>query len=116
MFCYASAFGMSNSIIAFGTAGAAVQCAGGGTVTLACCDVYSNVGGDWVDCITGQDIVGDNLSEDPLFCGAETGDFTLQDDSPCVGGPCVLIGALDVGCPSTPVEETSWGSIKATYR
>lgn len=61
----------------------------------------------------------DNISEDPLFCDAESGNYTLQDCSPCVGtahdgGD---IGAFGVGCECiVAVEGLSWGRIKSLYR
>jgi hypothetical protein len=46
----------------------------------------------------------DNLSVNPLFCAAATGDFTLQAGSPCApSGVYVLIGALPVACATAPV-------------
>lgn len=45
-----------------------------------------------------------NLSLDPMFCAAATGDFTLQDSSPCApAGLYGLIGALAVGCATAPL-------------
>ncbi len=59
-----------------------------------------------------------NISADPLFCGAATGDFTLHELSPCAtGGPGGGVsGAFGIGCGGTVVETQSWGSIKAMYR
>ncbi len=88
---------------------------------LSCCNVYGNVGGDWVDCIAGQYGINGNLSEDPLFCDLYNDDLTLCGNSPCLpdSNDCeVLIGAYGEGCDDceNPVEMTSWGSIKAMYR
>jgi len=61
----------------------------------------------------------DNISEDPLFCDAATGDYTLEDCSPCLGtahdgGD---IGAFGEGCEcDVAVEDTSWGRIKGLFR
>jgi hypothetical protein len=90
---------VSNSIVSFGQGGAAVS--GSGLATFSCCDVYGNEGGDWTDPIADQYGVNGNISEDPLFCDALAGVFTLRSDSPC--GPdynpdCGLIGAWPVGC------------------
>jgi hypothetical protein len=75
------------------------------------------------DFVVGYSLTGgvfiDNIEADPLFCGMTTGDFTLQECSPCVGAAHDGgdIGAFGIGCEcSTPVEETSWGSIKALFR
>ena len=59
--------------------------------------------------------------EDPRFCGLYTDDFTLCLNSPCLvpnNDWGVQIGALGWGCDDcdTPVERTSWGSIKAMFR
>jgi len=112
---------LSNCIIAFGETGGAAHCFpdAGCSITLTCCDVYGNDGGDWVGCIAGQSGVDGNLSEDPLFCNMGGGDLTLRGDSPCApghSGACGLIGALDVGCDAAPVQYGSWGVIKARFR
>ena len=72
-------------------------------VDIRCSDVYDNAGGDWVgvDCIEDQQGIQDNICEDPLFCGAAVGDFTLDAESPCApyyNPDCLLIGAWPVGC------------------
>jgi hypothetical protein len=61
----------------------------------------------------------DCISEDPLFCDAEGGDYTLQDCSPCVGAAHDGgdIGAFGVGCEcGVAVEDASWGRIKSLFR
>jgi hypothetical protein len=95
---------ITNNIIAFSTDGlGGVVCPAG---TLSCNDIYSNVGGDSIWGIDG----GGNISEDPLFCEPDSGDFGLRDDSPCApdNSPtgCGLIGAYSVSCSSgTAVNE-----------
>ncbi|MFH1502168.1 MAG: right-handed parallel beta-helix repeat-containing protein, partial [Candidatus Eisenbacteria bacterium] len=91
---------VENSIIAFGVSGEAVDCYGGATADLNCCDVYGNDGGDYSDGIVGQNGVDGNISEDPLFCtGGEGYEYTIQACSPCAdGGGCGPMGALGVGC------------------
>ena len=111
---------LARCIIAFSGSGEGVRCNDPDDVTLSCCDVYGNAGGDWVGHIAGQDLIRDNFSDDPLFCGEDNPDepFTLHSDSPCASDnnpACGLVGAWGVGC-ETPVEETSWGSMKAMYR
>jgi hypothetical protein len=111
---------LTNCIIAFGTPGGpAIGCELEGSYpTLICCDVFGNAGGDWVDCIAGQEGGNGNISADPLFCDRPGGDFTIDAASPCApahSGGCGLIGALGVDCDS-PVEATSWGAIKARFR
>ncbi len=99
---------LENSIIAFGTTGAAVTC-DAGTATLTCCDLYGNAGGDWVGCIAGQFGQAGNIAEDPLFCDAVQGDFRLDSASPCVpftppNPECDRLGAFAVGCGPGAVE------------
>jgi hypothetical protein len=106
-------------IVGFGERGGAIHCDDASSnPQLACCDIYGNVGGDWVGSIAPQFGVDGNLSEDPLFCDALNGDFAIDAASPCAQAnnpSCGLIGAWDVGCES-PVENASWGAIKALYR
>ncbi len=54
--------------------------------------LYSNIQGGW-------DGVG-NIEADPLFCAPDSSDYTLAENSPCVGAgqDSVNMGAFDVGC------------------
>lgn len=117
MFC-GEPFGtmeLRNSIIAFSAEGAAVTCDYVGWPTITRCCVYGNAGGD-VMC--GNHFT--NLFEDPRFCDLPNGDLTIHEESPCLPGNNEwgeLVGAHGVGCEGTvPVEDISWGSIKAMYR
>ena len=121
VFCSAEAAPIvANSIVALNSSGGAVQCDGAsGAPSLSCCDVYGNAGGDWVGCIAGLAGVDGNLCEDPLFCGAPDGDFSIDASSPCAAASnpaCGQIGALGVGCETTAVQSVSWGGIKARFR
>ena len=111
---------VDESVFAFDTGGGSVRCLPGhGKVTLWCCDVFGNVGGDWLDCIADQGNINGNFSADPLFCAPESGDFTLMSNSPCAPPGvtnCGLVGALPVGCGPVSVVEESWAGIKAKYR
>jgi len=111
----------SATILAFGYKGTAAFCVDGGTVTLECCDVYSNEYGDWTGCIEDQQGVNGNISEDPLFCGPPhpLKRYSLHADSPCAVEnypECGGIGALGVGCDATALEDISWGAFKSRYR
>ncbi len=111
---------LENTIIAFSGSGQAITCYDGG-VTLYCCDLYGNAGGDWVGTIADQYGHDGNISEDPLFCGDENPDEPLSLDrgSPCAADAnpdCGLIGAWDVGCGWTAVAPASWGTIKTMFR
>ncbi len=72
-------------------------------VTLSCNDVWNNVPADY-----GDDIIVDDgsISADPLFCGSDSGDYSLAWTSPCLpdNNECnTLMGAFDLGC-SIPCE------------
>ncbi len=57
---------------------------------------YSDIEGGW----EGEG----NIDADPLFCNADSSDFTLYDNSPCVGtgqGGANMV-ALDIGCYWNP--------------
>jgi len=103
------------SILAFSSVGKGVSCEEGATPYVGFCDVYGNAGGDDV-CGTSYG----NGSEDPRFCGIDTGDVTLCANSPCLPGgiSMALIGARGEGCGacSAPVTPSSWGVLKALYR
>lgn len=85
------------------------QCAGGGIYTenpdveISCNDVYGNDGGDYIG-IPDQTGINGNFSNDPIFCDAENGIYTIHLFSPCMpqnhpyGGECGLIGAFDSDC------------------
>lgn len=111
---------ISNSILAFGVGSNAAKCANGGSISLSCTDVYGNAGGDYVDCLAGQENANDNLSADPAFCDAGSKDFALASNSPCAPAQspvCGQIGAFDVGCGgTTATEQTSWGEVKQLFR
>jgi hypothetical protein len=111
---------IENTIVAYSMQGMAVTVSSS-SVSLSCCDLYGNFGGDWVGPIANQYGTDGNISEDPLFCDPEAGDFTLHGDSPCApcsppNPECGLIGAWPVGCGPTPTLETTWGAIKMLYR
>ncbi|MCK4302922.1 MAG: C10 family peptidase [Candidatus Eisenbacteria sp.] len=99
----------ANCIIAYGTGGAAIVCNDASGVcnpTLSCCDIWGNVGGNWVGCIAEQYGLDGNISQWPCFCQAGTtieDRFSLHSNSPCApfSAPnyeCDLIGAWPVGC------------------
>jgi parallel beta-helix repeat protein len=105
------------NIVCHSTAGAAITCAGAMTgTTMACNDVYGNTGGDAI-CIGDA---GNNISTDPLYCGiAGSGNFTLQETSPCVAiySPCLAsVGAFGPQCQVTATEAVTWGKVKSMYR
>ena len=123
----ASPFGgadLSRTIIAYSKGGRAVYSSYENRVSLSCCDLYGNVGGDWAGGVQDQYGIRGNFSACPSFCNAAGGDFYLCDESPCLPGnhpdgyDCGLIGAWGEGCSCGPTETapTTWGSIKTMYR
>ncbi|MBD3160593.1 MAG: hypothetical protein GF346_00575 [Candidatus Eisenbacteria bacterium] len=93
---------LTRTIIAFSRTGAAIRIFGAGTISIACCDLFGNDGGDWTGPIA--DLLGTdgNLSADPLFCDGTPASFALRADSPCLGAPCGRIGAWEQGCLPGP--------------
>jgi hypothetical protein len=94
---------LENTIITGSLGGCGVYVEAGSSMSLACCDVYGNEGGDWVGYIAGQQGVAGNISMDPLYCRAPERDFTLHEDSPCApfsprNPECDLVGAWPTGC------------------
>lgn len=110
-----SEFRVSQSIIAFSGEGSAI-CRLEDSYSFADHSVsYGNAGGD---VLYGGDM---NINADPLFCGIDSHDLGLCENSPALpdNNPWgVLIGARAGSCGpcSSPVEEISWGAIKARYR
>ncbi len=85
---------VENSILSWGLGGPAVT-ATGGTIALACCDVYGNEGGDWVGVIAGQYGVNSNISADPMLIDPWVGDMNIALDSLC--GPYANPGCGRIG-------------------
>ncbi|MCK4415324.1 MAG: hypothetical protein KAY32_17455 [Candidatus Eisenbacteria sp.] len=70
-------------------------------------------------CLEGQLGVDGNIWADPLFCDREGGDFRLELGSPCApeaNPDCGVIGALPVGCGPNPIDDRTWGGLKALFR
>jgi hypothetical protein len=110
---------IDRSIIAFNTSGPAVACTLGVVVDVTTSNVHGNEGGDWVDCLAGQESANNNTDADPRFCAMFEDDFMLCSNSPClpeVNG-VALMGARAAGCTEclAAVRETSWGAIKALF-
>jgi gingipain R len=76
---------VDETIISSTTYGSAVSIddEGVGTVTLSCCDLFGNDGGDWVGEIADQLGQRNNISLDPEFCFASEWNFMLIPSSPC---------------------------------
>ena len=115
----ASLIDVEKCIVSFASAGAPVATQLLSRVNVANCVVFGNAGGD---SLTGDLVYPyDNLFTDPLLCDIASDDFTLCANSPCLpenNDWSVQIGAHGWGCDAcdSPVEHTSWGSIKAMFR
>ncbi len=92
------------SIIAFTSICGALFCESAtGVISLTCCDIYDNDGGDWTSCIADQAGENGNFSLDPEICFLLGSEYSLYGTSPCAAShnACgVLVGALGVGCPT----------------
>jgi len=89
-------------------------------ITLALYSICNDVMASDPGCI----ILGSmNFNLNPQFCGvAGSGNYYLQEDSPCALGNhpngenwCGLIGPLPVGCGTVPNKQITWGAIKSIY-
>jgi len=108
---------VSDSIIAFNTGDDPFEC-NTGEIALSCVGTFGNDG-----TTTGCGPENAVFSADPEFCDWMAGELTLMATSPYLPGQhpegaeeCGLIGALGIGCGSTPVDHGSWSSLKARYR
>ncbi len=79
------------------------------SVAMNCNDVWSNNGGNYLGALADQTGLSGNISEDPLFCDASGGDFTVMTSSPCLpdnNGCTLRMGAYGEGCQDgTAAEE-----------
>jgi hypothetical protein len=93
----------ANALIAFNSPGQGLLCAHEPTITLTCCDIYGNAGGDWTGLIADQLGVNGNIWADPLFCDDQNPEepLTVHALSPCAAEnnpACGQIGAWPVAC------------------
>jgi predicted outer membrane repeat protein len=90
---------LANTIIAFGADGRSVMCHATSDLSVTCCDIYGNQGGDWIGCLEPFVDRAGNISVDPLFCDRDGLKFRLRPGSPCgPAGLCERIGAGSTGC------------------
>ncbi|HEX2896914.1 MAG TPA: right-handed parallel beta-helix repeat-containing protein [candidate division Zixibacteria bacterium] len=104
-----------SSILAFNQAPLSIwYCEGPITnQSIHCSNLFGNSGGDWNFCGTVIDST-DNFSLNPLFCNPFSGDFQLNQHSPCAAANSLcgtLIGALDVGCDYLCGDATGDGAL-----
>jgi hypothetical protein len=90
---------VSNCII-WQSAAYAIACQGGSLAEASGCnDLFGSGAAEYLGCTPPET----DISLDPLFCDAPSGEYTLRVDSPCspvnsVPG-CGLVGAFDATCP-----------------
>jgi len=77
---------------------------------VQCSDIFGHESGDFMGLLSEFEGLYGNISEEPLFCSMDDGDFTLNDISPCLpeNNDCgLLMGALPQGCtyPVTTPED-----------
>ena len=112
---------LNRVIVAFNQGGGISSLNNLGGPQLACCDVWGNPGGDFLDEMVDPTGTNGNIGLDPLFCGGALNPespYSLQTGSPCAAAnnDCgVVMGTFDVGCVITGVESSSWGRIKSLY-
>jgi len=110
-----SDFDVVNSVISYQLAGETVHCDPAASLSITRSCIYSNAGGD---SLCGNN--SDNIFVDPLFCDMWSGDLRVYAASPCLpdnNGWGELLGATGETCSGpSPVEQKTWGGIKAMYR
>ena len=87
---------ITNNIISDNINGYGIRCSGGSIPTISYNDVWNNQDDDYYGCVPGEGCI----SQNPLYCQPEYGDFTLHTYSPCLGtgeGGADM-GAFGVGC------------------
>lgn len=113
---------LEQCILATSTSGGAVDCAAQSscTITLSCCDVWGNEGGNWSGCIADQWDQSGNLYADPCFCADG---LHIGYASPCFpdSNECgVYVGAWEHGCwgcgDVVPVQRVTWGRLRGLFR
>jgi hypothetical protein len=109
-------FRMTDCIVTGTIDGAAVVDQEDDGTDIRHCVIFDNAAGDSL-----ADHHHDNLFLDPLFCDAQAYDYTHCLDSECLpdfNDWGELIGAYGEGCGpcNTPVEDASWGVLKALFR
>ncbi len=105
---------ITNSVVAYnggpGSNAVGVRL-GAGSVSMSCCDVYGNQGGEYAGMPDPTGTNG-NLSQSPRFCDPVGGDLTVAAFSAClpVNNSCgVLMGALGEGCADpVPLTIAHW--------
>jgi len=96
---------LNRCLLALNTGGAAVLRDNSSLIDLFCCAIAENPGGDWTGPLAGLVGVDGNIAADPQFCDPESGDWSVDESSPCApAGACGGIGAWGADFGSTPNE------------
>ncbi len=103
-----------NNVVTGSIVDVAVVSIASGTVT-GCNVFWNNTDGN----VQGFALTATDVEADPLYCDPETGDFTVEQGSPCLpeNSPgCGQVGAWGQGCGSVAVQRESWGKVKSGFR
>ncbi len=120
IFCQAGSSPMIRANIIVRSYGG-VSCVLNSNPTFECNDVYDIAASPYAGCSDPTGMNG-NIAVEPQFCGVgDSGNYYLQEDSPCApgnhpdGNACGQIGARSTACGTVPTKRVTWGSVKATY-
>jgi len=102
IYCDWFQFDMDSSIISFSRGGPPVVFTDfSNSAHIRCCDIYGNIGGDWIGDIADMAEINGNFSANPLYCNTAGDNYHISSNSPCApeNNTCGnLIGAMDVAC------------------
>ena len=91
-----STTGAINQNLFIGLTGPALQAPA--TIQVSCNDAWDGLGQYWVGDAGDLTGIDGNISEAPIFCGRNTGDYTLSLQSPAANASCGLMGAFPAQC------------------
>ncbi len=76
-----------------------------GIITVNYCDILNGIDSVSVDSISILNWGIGNIDSNPLFCNPDSGEYTLAENSPCIGTGenAANIGAYDIGCDSMSI-------------
>ncbi len=103
-----STLDIQESLVAFNEEGSGIWVDAASTATVSCSDFFGNTDGNFGGSLPDQVGLNGNISEDPVFCDALGGDYTLNGGSACLpwNNDCgVQMGALGLGCGLTTVQD-----------
>lgn len=91
---------LNNCLITNSSGGGAVYYESAEGLTIGCCNIYGNNGGDWTGVIESDLGINNNISTNPYYCADASGNFYLTANSPCAQGETCTghIGRYNIGC------------------